>query len=262
MNGQTQAERAAWCKAMREFVDMVESDPVIPVPDSVDIWTHLWPGESSWTQAQRIAAVHDFAERFGAQVRALGKQPNRQVSIAVGEIKMNVHSYPQDDPGAPRSKVVRFVSRADDAALLAEAVEIGDEALDEHMQGVGDQGTDEADREPRRPRRAHNPGVANPDTCFTCGKPIAENDGFCLLGEEVDQAVAMLDGIAAHKAGAAPGSALSEPRHCASCGSTVYVVTVSDGAGDLVDLCRDCHQGPHLDVDDGLDGDLPEAVSA
>jgi hypothetical protein len=101
-----QGTRAVFVQALREFADLVESTPAIPLPAlphmaSVDVWSHLHHDEG--TQDGRFTAVHDFADAFGAEV-AEDREGDRKARTGFGPITLHVFGYA--DPARPASRAV------------------------------------------------------------------------------------------------------------------------------------------------------------
>lgn len=107
-------KRAETIAALREFADLVETDPTIPTPDpgSIHAWSFLMRSEG--TQAERFAAVHAFAEAHGATVRVADKD-DRQADVRIGPIELTVHAFGDEQP----ARQSRVVTRAHDGALSA-----------------------------------------------------------------------------------------------------------------------------------------------
>jgi hypothetical protein len=106
-------ERAEVVKALRQFADLIESDPTIPTPSpgSIHAWSFLAREQGS--QAERFTAVHDFAEAHGAAVNVKNEN-DRQAAAHFGPIELTVHAFA--DHHAEPSLVV---TRAEDPALIA-----------------------------------------------------------------------------------------------------------------------------------------------
>lgn len=107
------SERAEVVKALRQFADLIESDPTIPTPTPgfIHAWSFLHRDQG--TQAERFTAVHDFAEAHGAAVNVRDEH-DRQAATHFGPIKLTVHAYADQRAEPPGT-----VTRADDPALIA-----------------------------------------------------------------------------------------------------------------------------------------------
>lgn len=188
INGEVEPSREQQLADLRDLLAFLEATPEIPVDHRY--WGIGLPRCES--DAERIAAVDAVAV-------ILDEDPKRRPHYS-GDTK---EQYGVERMfGHIRLYADVVVEREPE---VADAVDVdqADEALDERMQSIGDGGEALDERmlgmgcvqESAGSRRAHNPGVANPEVCFTCGKPIAENGGVCLLGEEVDQTLAALDAV-------------------------------------------------------------------
>lgn len=104
------AKRAEIIAALRDFADLIETDPTVPTPNDIDAWAHLH--RSQGTQAERFAAVHDFAEAHGVAVTEDWKG-ERKTHKRFGLIELHVFGYADERPED------RIVTRADDPALSA-----------------------------------------------------------------------------------------------------------------------------------------------
>jgi hypothetical protein len=104
-------KRAEFCAQMREFVDLVESNPLIPTPTSIAVWSFLQQAGS--TQAERFNAIHDFAEAFDVPVHEQSDS-DRQTAAHFGPIELTVHAYSDRKP-----KPDRIVTRTQDAAAVS-----------------------------------------------------------------------------------------------------------------------------------------------
>lgn len=107
------SKRAEVVEALRQFADLIESDPTIPTPTpgSIHAWSFLMRAQG--TQAERFTAVHDFAEAHGAAV-SVRNENDRQASAHFGPIELTVHAYADQRTEPPVT-----ITRADDPALIA-----------------------------------------------------------------------------------------------------------------------------------------------
>ncbi|HEV2343467.1 MAG TPA: hypothetical protein VGS97_05185 [Actinocrinis sp.] len=103
--------RAQTIAALRDFADRVEIDPTIPTPTDVDIRVHLH--STRGTQAQRFAAVFDFAEQHGAPVTE-NPRGHRKTTKRFGPIDLTVLAFADK-----QNTAFGVVTRADDPALTA-----------------------------------------------------------------------------------------------------------------------------------------------
>ena len=101
-------KRAEVIAALRAVADLIETDPTIPTPTSIDAWAHLH--RSRGTEAERFAAVHDFAEAHGVTVTE-DWQGDRKTEKEFGLIKLYVFGC------ANERRADRIVTRAEDPAL-------------------------------------------------------------------------------------------------------------------------------------------------
>jgi len=137
MNRQSPEARATFCKALREFVDLVETNTSIPVPTNVDVWVHLQRYSTGLSEPERLSMVYDLAEALNTPV-TVNRANQRHTEKKFGEIKLYAYAYP--DETAPRSsrRAERVITRDQDTAA---AHDQADEALDERMALTGrDQG--------------------------------------------------------------------------------------------------------------------------
>lgn len=104
-------KRAEIVKALRDFADQVESDPTIPTPNYFTIYSFLHSGQD--TQAERFAAVHDFAEAHDRPV-TVENENDRKATKHFGPIKLTVHAFADK-----QNKVSGVVTRAEDPVLIA-----------------------------------------------------------------------------------------------------------------------------------------------
>ena len=107
-------KRAEIIAALRDFADLIETDPTIPTPDpgSIHAWSFLMRSEA--TQGERFAAVHAFAEAHSAVVKVTDED-DRQAAAHFGTVELTVHAFADERP----ARQPRVVTRADDAALSA-----------------------------------------------------------------------------------------------------------------------------------------------
>ena len=149
----TSEARAAFAAQLREFADLVESTPAIPIPNDVDVWAHIQEYGSGLPQAQRFSLVHDFAEAFDVPVK-MDTDGCRGAEKHFGMIELRVFGYPDKDKA---SSAPRVITREQDAAANAEAdLETG----------------------PAEPQGAeHVESDAERGICRNCGASVL--DGYC-----------------------------------------------------------------------------------
>lgn len=103
-------ERTEIVKALRQFADLIETDPTIPTPSAGSI--HAWSFLRRGTESERFTAVHDFAEAHGAAVNVRNGN-DRQAAALFGPIELTVHAFADQ-----RAALPVVVTRADDPALI------------------------------------------------------------------------------------------------------------------------------------------------
>ena len=97
--------------ALRAFADRVETDPTLPTPTGIYIRVHLH--STRGTQAQRFAAVFDFAEQHAVPVTEDPKG-YRKTTKRFGPVELTVIAFADK-----QDKASGVVTRADDPALTA-----------------------------------------------------------------------------------------------------------------------------------------------
>lgn len=198
ITGRIEPSREQLLADLRDLLAFLDATPEIPV--SREYWGIDLPRYQS--DVERVAAIDALAAILGEdpeRKRRYGGEDKQEygVSRSFGHVTLYADVVVDREPDVSAADASAEVHQADADAVAG----CSGEVLDERMLGMGESAQDRsASREPTRSRRAHTPGAAQPDTCFTCGKPVAENGGFCLLAEEVDQTIEMLDALAADNA--------------------------------------------------------------
>jgi hypothetical protein len=68
MSGNNTGQRAEFIAGLRAFADLVETDPSIPTPIDIDVWSFISSYHFGLKQDERFELVHDFADAHGVTV--------------------------------------------------------------------------------------------------------------------------------------------------------------------------------------------------